>query len=351
MAAKKYNLNIPEFDGIVEVFVTSLGDKFSYTKTTQPGQIIYHFKEIGQKKDVSILTCYNSQGRTSFNFGGTKPDIAQKCSYKLIEDAKILISESKTFTIKPASDDEVETIINFLTKDCGCKIEELPKTSKAIKSLTKIVGCYNEILTLTHYTTGTLMLQGRPSMAFISFIDIATELFNPAEIKREHLKTFDITEEFNIINSNLSVHLPNAYSKIGAKMDAIMAPSLILLNSPKDISDYTAYAFPILRGAEGALKMVFFNEGIPITNNFVEYFTVKYVGATAEWAKDCSSLFPNALFRKSLLDLYSFYHKERHTLCHMDATIDTSRTLNYNDALDIVKNGLKLVDEVYKYLN
>lgn len=351
MAAKKYNLNISEFDSIVNIYIDSLGGSYTFTKAEQKGLIIYKFHDSSTKKEVSILNCFNSLGRSSFSFGGKKPDIAQKCSYTLIELSEIAITESKTFTIKPATDEEVITIIDFLVSDCRCTSEDLPIPNVTIRKIAKIKGEYEETLTLTHYNTGTLMVQGRTSMAFLSFIDISTELFNPSEIKREHLKVFDITDDAKIMDSNLKTYLPNAYSKIGGKMDAIMAPSLILLNSPKDITDFAAYAFPVLRGAEGALKKIFFDEGIEITNGFGEYFKINHSATTAEWVKDCSVLFPNEQFRKSLLDLYLFYNKERHTLFHMDATIESSRTLNYNQALDIVNNGLKLVDEVFKNLN
>ena len=351
MAAKKYNLNIAEFDTIVESFVSSMGDKYSHSKSTPTGQIIYRIKETGAKKDVAILTCYNSLGRTSFSFGGKKQDIAQKCSYKLIELSEMKIQESKIFTIKPASDDEVDTIIDFLTEECNCTIEDLKLPSDTIKKLAKITGEYGDIITLTHYTTDTLMVQGRPCMIYLSFIDIATALFNPSEIKKEHLKTYDIKEGDNVLDANLSSHLPNAYPKVGAKLDAIMAPSLILLNTPKDITDYTSYAFPVLRGSEGVLKKVFYDAGVPITDGFGDYFKINHTGTSAEWVKDCSVLFPNSTIRKSLLDLYLFYNKERHTLFHTDATIETSRTLNYNDALVIVKNGLNLIDDIFKHLN
>lgn len=349
--AKKYNLNINEFDTIVDSFVKELGDNFSFTKTSQNGKIEYRIKQKGAKKDIAILNCFNSVGRTSFSFGGQKQDVAQKCSYKLIEHTEIKISESKSFTIKPASDEEFDTIIDFLSTDCSCVVEEQSKSSDTIKKAMKITGEHGDIMTLTHYKTGTLLAQGRPSMSYLSFIDIASELFNPSEIKKEHLKTFDISDGDSVIDSNLSEHLPNAYSEIGTKLDAIMAPSLILLNSPRDISDYTAYAFPILRGAEGVLKKIFYEEGITITDGFVEYFKTTHGGTKAEWAKDCSVLFPNEAFRKSLLDLYLFYNKERHTLVHTDATIETSRTLNYNDSLEIVKNGLNLIDSVFKNKN
>lgn len=351
MAAKRYNLNIPEFDGIVDAFISTLGDKYTHTKDEQKGQIIYRIKETGQKKDKSVLTCYISLGQTSFSVGGTSPDIAQKCSYELINSTQIKIAETKTFTIKPATDDEIEAILEFLGTDCGCVVEEMPISSKLIKRTFRISGLYKDVLTLTHYNTGTLLAQGRPTMIFFSFIDISTELFTPSEIKREHLKIFDIADGSNILDANLSSYLPNAYSKIGIKMDAIMAPSLILLNSPKDLTDFSTYAYPVLRGAEGVLKKVFNDNGISITDGFGNFFTINHNHTKAEWVKDCSILFPNELLRKSLLDLYFFYYSQRHSLFHMDATIETSRTLNYNEALEIVTKGLSMIDEVFKHVN
>lgn len=346
MAAKKYNLNIAEFDNLVETYVQSFGDKYSSSKVELKGRIEYRFQEKTLGKDIATLACYNSLGRTSFLINGKKPDVAQKCAEFLIQNAEIAIPELKTFTIRPADDEEVDIILDFL-KESKCNIED-QRTSTPVKRLVKIQGEYRDVVTLTHYNTGTLMVQGRPSMTFLNFIDIATEIFNPAEVKREHIRSYDIDTETNVIDSDLSKHLPHAYSKIGPKLDAIMAPSLILLNSPKEISDYTPYAFPVLRGAEGILKKIFSDEGIEINDGFKEYFRERK--GEIEWAKDCSGLFPNEHLRKSLLDLYEFYKRERHTLFHVDATIDTSRTLKYNEALEIVIKGLKFIDEVYTYL-
>jgi len=192
-------------------------------------------------------------------------------------------------------------------------------------------------------------VQGRASLTFLNFIEIAAELFNPSEVKKEHLKFFDVSDSDEMIDANLSSYLPNAYKHIGIKLDAIMAPSLILLNSPKEMPDYTALAFPVLRGSEGILKKIFSAEGVIITDNFGEYFRTDYSTNAIQWTKDCSSLFPNINFRNSLLCLYQFYYKQRHSLFHIDETIEGSRTLTYEQAFEIVTEGLRIMNEVYKY--
>lgn len=347
--SKKYNLNISEFDVIVNDYVKSLGEDFSLDKNETKDQIIYRFARKGQRKAKSILTCYNSLGRISFSFGGIDASIAITLSKLLIENTEIKIGDKKSFTIKAATRDEVDTIIEFMDKDCGCKIEYVKSDTPAIIIGARILGKLRDIITLTYYQTGTLLVQGRASVTFLNFITIASELFNSSEVKKEHLKLFDVSESDEMINSDLSSYLPNAYKHIGPKLDAIMAPSLILLNSPKEMPDYSALAFPVLRGAEGILKKIFLVEGVIITDNFGEYFRTDYSTNTINWTKDCSSLFPNIDFRNSLLCLYQFFHKQRHSIFHIDETIEGSRTLSYEQAFEVVTEGLRLMNEVYKY--
>ena len=348
MANQKYNLNLDEFDSVVQEYTESL-DGFEYQKELIKGQIIYRFNKTSVRF-CSVLTCYISQGRVSFQASGKSPDIAGNCMTSLIEKTEVTIGESKTFSIKPATDEEVQTIIDFFQSDYECQIDVVTECRPTIKYSAKICGKYGDFFRLTHYETNTLLVQGRPGFTFLSFIEIATELFNPNEVKREHLKLFNVESDNPVFYFSLESHLPNAYSKIGLKLDAIMAPSLILINDPKAMDDYSSYAFPVLKGSEGVLKKIFVDEGI-VFKNFGEFFKYDPEVVEIKWAKDCSSLFPNAKLRKSLLDLYEFYYRERHTLFHMDSTIETSRILNFDEALNVVKKGLTLIDQVYYHLN
>lgn len=350
MTKEKYNLKIDEFDSVVKNYLELIGD-FIVEKETPNNQIIYRFTKNGEKRFSSILTCYIIQGRVSFLSAGKNKFIAENCMQFIIENTSINVGESRTFTVKPANVDEVKTIVEFLLEECECILEKSDAKNDNIESNFKITGKYKDSIYFTHFKNGTLLVQGRPCFTFLNFIEISTELFNPTDIKREHLKLFEITDGDTIFNSDLSKHLPDAYHHIGNKLDAIMAPSLILLNFPKELTDYSAYAFPVLRGTEGVLKSVFNNEGIQIVKDFGEYFVFDNVEGKCMWAKDCSTLFPDNAFRKSLLDLYRFYHAQRHTLFHVDATIGSTRTLTYEQALEVTQDGLKLINNVYSRQN
>lgn len=344
-----YYLSIDDFDSVMASYAESLNG-FQVSKEVLDDHIIFRFKKDTDKKSCSNLHCYIKQGRVSFYIDGKDKGIAEKSKLFLIEHTELKVGESKTFTVKPATPDEVDTVADFLCEVHECAKQELENTNETIDSVLKITGKHKDSIRLTYYKTGTLLVQGRPSFTFNNFIEIAAELFNPIEVKREHLKLFDIVDGDDVINSDLSAHLPDAYEHIGGKLDAIMAPSLILLNNSKELPDYSAYAFPVLRGSEGVLKRIFVDEGIPL-NDFGEYFGFDRTSGRCEWVEDKSVLFPNDIFRNKLLALYRFYHAHRHTTFHVDATIDTTRTLSYDEAIAIVKEGLKLINDIYIHLS
>ena len=348
MANKRYNLKIDEFDSVVNSFTETLGN-YEFSKESKKGELVYRFNQKGQRF-CSVLTCYTAQGRVSFLSSGKDKKIANDCMELLLDSTAIEIRESKSFTVKTASIEDIETAYEFLITECECSIETIENIDNKIESIVKVKGKYGDIIRFTHYKSGTLLVQGRPGITFESFIVIAIELFNPIDVKKEHFKLFDISEGDEIIDSSLELLLPDAYDHIGMKLDAIMTPSLILLNQPRQLTDYTVYAFPVLRGTEGVLKSIFLNEGVQI-KHFGEFFEFDSSKNKCDWTKNGAVLFGEEKVRKSLLNLYSFYHAQRHTLFHVDSTIEVTRVLEYDDALIVVKEGLRLINEVYIHLN
>lgn len=345
-----YNLRIDDFNSVINDYVSSLSDIEFVRDNKAENHIIFRFKRKTEKRPCSNLHCYIKQSRVSFHADGKSPEIANAARDHLIELTTINVGESRTFTVKSVSSEEVETATAFLCEECECTLEVIEPKNESIQSIAKITGKYKDTISIIYYNTGTLLVQGRPCFTFQNFMAIASELFNPAEVKKEHLMLFNISEDEDVINTDLSSHIPNAYEHIGTKLDAIMAPSLILLNNAKEMPDYSACAFPVLRGSEGVLKSIFSNEGIDL-ENFGDYFKFNTTNNRCEWTKDTSSLFPEEAFRNNLLSLYRFYHAHRHTTFHCDATIETSRTLNYEQALEIVNQGLIKINNIYIHLS
>lgn len=337
--SKKYNLRIDEFDLVIKDYIESKNNNLSIVSESTKRGIIYRFFENGYKKAISILHCYISKGSVSFYCEGKNKNIAEECMYLLIENTEIQIGEMKVFVVKEVSKSDCEAIISFLATECECNVVE-PALQDKKRYCCKITGRMGDIITVTHYNTETLMVQGRPSLTFCDFVGIATELLNPLEVKKEHFRMFGVTAK-EIIDTSLQSHLPHVDNTIVTKLDGVMSPSLILLNSSLQLPDYSAYAFPVLKGAEGVLKQLFAEREAPIgKDGFGAYFR------NNKWIEPRDSIFPEES-RKKVLDLYNYYHKHRHTTFHSDVTIETTRTLNHDEAFEIVTECLRLIDTVY----
>ena len=68
MANKRYNLNIDEFDSVLNSYIETL-ENFEFSKETPKGEVIYRFNRKGERF-CSVLTCYISKGRVSFQSSG-----------------------------------------------------------------------------------------------------------------------------------------------------------------------------------------------------------------------------------------------------------------------------------------
>lgn len=332
----RYTLNIDEFDSVIDKFIKNKAYISYNHKDTNRG-ILYQFYCKKSTKPISILHCYISLGRVSFHCDGKDAAIAEECKNFLIENTKIEIHEMKSFVAKGVEQEMYDTIIFFLDKDYVLEEEEL---KDAMLSRYKVKGRYGDVISIIYYNTETLMVQGRVGFAFMDFVEIASELLKPDEVKKGHLKMYEVTSP-EIINSSLRELLPNVDTSIVERLDGIMSPSLVLLNSSLQLTDYSAFAFPVLKGSEGILKEVFLNKEVRIgKDGFGAYFR------DGNWISGRNSIFEENK-RSSILSLYKYYNKHRHSTFHTGVTFEDSRTLNREEALEIVKECLKLIDNVY----
>jgi len=349
---KNHNLKVDSIDEIIEAFLDQQESKIIVEKTINKPDAhwIFRFKKDDEKRPSSILNCYIKKLGVSFMFQGKDQTIAKMCADFLVENASVKINNKKAFTVHGVNEEQVKVVIEFL-EESNCSVEEKANVSENILGTWKAEGKYKDCIHITFYTNGTLLIQGRPNNTFSSFIEIASEIFNPSVIKKEHLNIFEISNTEEIISKNLKEHLPFSYDHVGEKLDAIMAPSLALLNCDLELTDFSAFAFPVLRGAEGILKKQLGNHGISIKEGFGEFFRFDKKDKEIKWVKDYSGLFPSTKYRGSLLHLYSFFNKNRHSTFHIDASPETSRILTYEEAYELVKTGLHLIDTVYEFQN
>jgi hypothetical protein len=126
----------------------------------------------------------------------------------------------------------------------------------------------------------------------------------------------------------------------------MLSSALTLKKIDVELEDYTAFAFPALRGLESYLKIIFKEKDITIIGNKFNHFDKnngKYTLKNEHKEKISCTETTNCIEK-----CYNYLSVNRHPLFHASNITTTSRLLtNKNDAIKIVNTVFKLIEETY----
>lgn len=333
----RYSLDIPRIESLVEEFGITIEGKYNISfETPAENQRVIKIYKTGDKKP-SILRCYIvNGGQVSFKIEGAPAHhkICNDCKELLIEKAKLEYANRKDFKATDIPEiDFLSLIDSFKDENLGYSLEEKEIHNEHQKYAYKVKGRYKDEASVYYYTNKTLHVQGRVSPIFIDLVCQATGLLGDTNI--EELFAVEIGE-VKVIDEDIKKHIPENYEHIEGKLGTILSSSLLLINKPISLEDYSPYAFPALRVLEGLMKKRITEEGGTF-KNFGTYFEKK--GGKYVFHND-SKPFTNELTCKSLEDAYNIFKKHRDGTFHIDNSIETSKTLSYDESIEIVKECL-----------
>mgnify|MGYP001244335742 CR=1 FL=1 len=333
----RYSLDIPRIESLVEEFGASLKGNYNVSfETPTEEQRVIKISKTGDKKP-SILRCYIvNGGQVSFRTEGTPAhhSICNKCKDLLIEKAKLEYADRKDFKAVEVEESDFLLLIDcFRDESFGYSVEEKEIHNERQKYAYKVKGRYKDEASVYYYTNRTFHVQGRVSPIFIDLVCQTTGLIG--DINIEELFAVEVGKT-KIIDEDIKKHIPENYEHIEGKLGTILSSSLLLINRPISLEDYSPYAFPALRVLEGLMKKRIIEE-CGAFEDFGTYFKKKrgvYV------FHNDSKPFANELTCKYLEDAYNLFKKHRDGTFHIDDTIETSRILSYDESIEIVKDCL-----------
>lgn len=345
----RYSLDIPRLEPLVEEFASELKDRYNICiDAPVPNQKVIKISKTGDKKP-SILKCYIvNGGQVSFKIEGAPAHhkICAECQEHLIENAKLEIADRKDFRLSGVDEEEFLALIDyFQDESLGYSVEEKEINSSHIKYAYKIKGRYKDEVSVYYYTNETFHIQGRISPVFNDLICQTTGIVEDFSEIKEFL-TIE-TGDVKIINEDIKTHIPENYSYIEGKLGTILSSSLLLINRPIKLTDYSSYAFPALRVLEGLIKKRIIEECGPF-EDFGTYF-VKERGRYI--LREGSNPFSNQLTSQCLEEAYTFFKQHRDGTFHIDDTIETSRILSYDESIEIVKDCLEKMSNLCRNWN
>ena len=347
MANKRYSLIISKIPEAVDEFA-AVHDSFTVNKSFVNNEFRYEFVgSDGKVKRPGILVCYILQdGRVSFNIQGSPiyNKICDECRNFIISQTQIPDISQKTLTVRHIPKEDVECFLKLQIEN-GVTCEMIDSKCDSIEIEASLCGDYGARMHLSYYTNETLFLQGVLTEFFVilaqDVLGLTTE--TPDNIIETVFEIKNTSKE--VIAPDLSCHIQDLTQiSHGSVIRKFISSTLTLINSGVCVGDYGCCSFGILKALD-ALMRKRMQEDSPIESNYFGIFkeTDEHV---YKFSSSITTYDHNLGLKSALEEAYTLYHKHRHTTFHVDSVIESSRILSFDDALDIIKEALRIINRI-----
>jgi len=337
MPFKNLHLNQETFDTILNNY-----PNISFINKEPKPQLTQYTIMIDGKK-VLLNVFFKKDGTTTISPNvGKEQELGKNIASFLKEKLSYSDIEQVNFSTTNISDEVFELLKEYLGE---CEIDEkLINKVNGIK--TKHTSKYKDSITITRYNNGNTQFQGKPLYVFSEIRNFLIDILEIKEIIDFENQVYKVNIDVNDIKEELSMILPNSYGYICTTTQKMLSSALTLKKIDIELEDYTAFAFPALRGLESYLKIIFQEKNIRIVSNKFNHFDKnhgKYTLKSEYKAEINCNKTVNCIEK-----CYNYLSVNRHPLFHASNISTTSRLLtNKNDAINIVNTIFKLIEETY----
>jgi hypothetical protein len=346
MSFRKLNINRALIQETVVAFV---GASTNVSIVEKPGNLfVYKFLQTG-REEATLFIYYVKGGATTLMYKiGKNPDWSLEIAQNILENCSIKEFKANSFYLKAIRPEDFDVVLEFLVEECNAVILSDEKVSNGRQ--VKLEGVQGDNITLNHYTNNAFQVQGKPRMLFHDTIMILSGLLPFKDIIDKQLEYYEANLTSADIIGELENRLPISSSKLNDKIKSVISPSLALKKIDIELTDYSAFAFPMLRGLEGVMKQIFADKGVNITKDgFGAHFDNKGISVT--FNNSTKAIIKCSKHEIALCNMYSYYSNQRHTIFHMDSTVATSKILDRAEAEHIINRGINVIEDGYTIMN
>lgn len=262
------------------------------------------------------------------------------------------------FTVEGISDEDLSTVIALAVDEIGK--DNLIIDEKKIahgKAVSLKCNKSKDRVVVTHYQKhNKVVMQGRPEVLFSTIIGYITELIEVEEIPKIFNDTYNLNIDKDEVRSEFQFYMPNAYDKLPSKkMERSLHQAVYNLKVTDDMFDGTYLAQPAIRVVEAQLKIALIECDIIPNARYIKDKTFDMFEKDGTKYKLKPDRYGNAKQDqvKYIGNIYTFYHNNRHALEHWDdptSPLDTTKILDVQEAHDLIKRALKLIDKYYEVI-
>ncbi len=299
------------------------------------------YQTIYTKKFAGVLdvTFCKVEGHSNNKYNELADSLAKNA---LFDGKRVSIKGDNWYTISSCGEDDIVPVIDLMERDfkgaitCDRNDNDPHKVIYKLKYL-------SDTLTVSIYTTKTLLVQGRHSYLFQVFLTYLNELLaiEPdsilANAYRKYIDKNEITKDVNSLCPIVPSDWPPSLQKL-------IRQSVINLKHYAEAEDYTQYAFPALKALEGYIRYILKQNGyISLTKDGFNCFQKDTHSEGYLLAIPIS----NTATKNKIEACYNYYKKWRHSLFHFGDIIgdtDSTKTLKAKgEADEIIKECLHLI--------
>lgn len=343
MNHKKYSNIALDHTKVVES-LTDLGVG-SVSEYPQNGGKHLNYKGLYKGREFLVKVFINKGGKCTLGHAtGYSYDDFTEIADHIVNFCKFSDKTRLEVSVPKFGSDSLEHLLVFLRGE-GASV-----TSEDHASFTqfRVSGPRQDSLTIKLYQNGTMQLQGVHAHLAAMVEDFLTTVMSLDSLFEHQKSVYKIPVTLMQVKDDLLAKVPDAHDYLEDVVRRQFTTALALTKVGIELEDYSAIAFPALRGLEGFSFQLMRSE----------------LGLRPAQKDELGSYFDNSLpvphirsphgdsaspAAKNLLNsCYTLWKTQRHRLFHMDGTVETTRVLDSrNDAVSIVSEVLDLVNSGY----
>lgn len=305
-----------------------------------------HFQiSYANEPDALLVFYYKKDGTTTISTSrGSNKQRSEELATIVSENCLFSNLDNISLYVKVSRDDFNDAIA-YLAEECDATLDS--ETNISGGKQYQYSGSRGDRLTIKFFDKKQAMqVQGKPLFLYSDLIEILCELLPYEQIVKPQFEARKIECTTTEILSELQVALPNAYDFLQDKTRAIISPSLALRRIDIELTDYTAFVMPALRGLEAYLKQLFLLKGISVDSHkgFGSYLTGSI---PAKLNSSTTTLLGCSQTVSAIESSYQYWSSQRHVLSHVDGVVSTTRILTRTEADQILCDVLRIIDESY----
>lgn len=266
---------------------------------------------------------------------------------------KKINKKSDQFIIKNIEDESLTAILDILEEEGF--IKNIEKRNKLDLKTIVLKGPQDDQVTISHYKSGKLMVQGKQLILYHELFTYLTALLDKNDITSLYNEQYNLDLELNSHDELLDEYLPNAAKHVNFHpLNKFIIQSIYNLHlKSTNVICYDGHIVPATKALEGFIKIILHNEYfIEIPKDSLPEF--KKMGNYYELNINDSNKINNSKVTDYINECYNYYRNNRHSTLHYDSPTKmfeygeaTKILSNQSESNRVIKEILKKIDKYY----